>query len=166
MRSAWDRAELAALLAAREPGFHLPWRGAERLHSGRAEGILRGGCLSLLAALVGTPFAVRFRGAIAVFEDIAVKPYQIERMLTQLALSGLLEGVKGIVFGEMPGCVQHPDQGYTLSELLARLTEPLAVPVAFGFATGHTGGSCRTLPLEVRARMDEDGLTLLEAPVA
>ena len=164
--SRWDAEETLGLLRAREPGFHLPWRNAESLHPGRAEGVLRGGCLSILAALAGTPFAVSFRDAIAVLEDISVKPYQIERMLTQLALAGLLDGVRGIVFGRMPGCVQHPDQGYTTAELLARLSERFEVPVVFGFATGHTDDDpCRTIPFEVRARMDEDGLTLLEGAV-
>ncbi len=164
--SRWDAEETLGLLRAREPGFHLPWRNAESLHPGRAEGLLRGGCLSILAALAGTPFAVSFRDAIAVLEDISVKPYQIERMLTQLALAGLLDGVRGIVFGRMPGCVQHPDQGYTTAELLARLSERFEVPVVFGFATGHTDDDpCRTVPFEVRARMDEDGLTLLEGAV-
>ncbi len=164
---AWDAPECVRLLAAREPGVCLPWRGAEMLHPGRAEGVVRGGCLSLVAALAGTPFAPRFAGAIALFEDIAVKPYQLERMLAQLALADLLEGVRGIVFGQMPGCAQHPDQGYTLEGLLTRLTAPLGVPVAFGFATGHTdGAACRTLPLETRVRMDEAGLTLLEGAVS
>ena len=165
--SRWDAEEALGLLAAREPGFRLPWRNAESLRPGRAEGVLRGGCLSMLAALAGTPFAVSFRDAIAVLEDIAVKPYQIERMLTQLSLAGLLDGVRGIVFGQMPGCTQHPDQGYTTAELLARLSERFGVPVVFGFATGHTGEDrCRTVPFGVRARMDEDGLTLLEGAVA
>ncbi len=165
--SRWDSEETLGLLRAREPGFHLPWRGAESLHPGRAEGVLRGGCLSMLAALAGTRFATSFRGAIAVIEDISVKPYQIERMLTQLSFAGLLDGVRGIVFGQMPGCTQHPDQGYTTAQLLARLSEPFGVPTVFGFATGHTDGDpCRTVPFEVRARMDADGLTLLEGAVA
>ena len=164
--SRWNAEETLGLLRARGPGFELPWRDAESLHPGRAEGVLRGGCLSILAALAGTPFATSFRGAIAVLEDISVKPYQIERMLTQLALAGLLDGVRGIIFGRMPGCTQHPDQGYTTAELLARLSERFEVPAVFGFATGHTADDpCRTVPLEVRARMDEDGLTLLEGAV-
>ncbi len=165
--SRWDPEETLGLLQATEPGFHLPWRGAQILHPGRAEGVLRGGCLSMVAALAGTGFQTSFRDAIAVLEDISVKPYQIERMLTQLSLAGLLDGVRGIVFGRMPDCVQHPDQGYTTAELLARLSERFGVPTVFGFATGHTDGvPCRTVPFEVRARMDEDGLTLLEGAVA
>ena len=170
---AFDAGELLGALAADEPGFRLPWRGARFLHPGAAEGVLAGGCLSLVAALAGTRFEVRFDGAVALFEDIAVKPYQLERMLRQLDLAGALRGVRGIVFGQMPGCVQHPDQGYELPDLLRRLTERFEAPVVFGFAAGHTDGAaddpearrCRTVPLGVPARLDEEGLTLLEAAV-
>ena len=164
--AAWAAAETLAVLSAAEPGLTLPWNEAETLHPGKAEGVLRGGCLSLVAALVGTPFALSFSGALAVIEDIGVKPYQIERMFLQLRLSGALRGVRGIIFGRMPGCFQHPDQGYTIQQLLARLTEPLGVPAAYGFATGHAPDRpARTVPFETRARMDEDGLTLLEGAV-
>lgn len=164
--AAWDADETLAVLGSDEAGLTLPWRGASVLHPGSAEGVLRGGCLSLVAALAGTPFALSFRGALAVLEDIGTKPYQVDRMLTQLRLSGALDGVRGIVFGQMPGCVQHPDQGYTTAELLARLSEPFGVPTVFGFATGHTPGvPARTVPFEVRARMNADGLTLLEPAV-
>ena len=164
---AWAVEETLALLSAREPGFRLPWGGAEPLWPGVAEGVLRGGCLSLVASLVGTPWATGFRGAIAVLEDIGTKPFQIERMLMQLRLAGALDGVRGFVFGEMPGCVQHPAQGYTMRDLLRRLTAPFGVPAVFRFATGHTepGSPCRTVPFELPARMDHEGLTLLEAPV-
>ncbi len=165
--AAWDAAEWVSLLSADAPGTRLPWRGAAPLHSGVAEGVLRGGCLSLVAALVGTPWEVGFQGAIAVLEDIGTKPFQIERMFTQLRYAGALDGVRGFVFGEMPGCVQHPDQGYTTADLLRRLTKDLGVPAVFRYATGHTepGSPCRTIPFEVAARMDGNGLTLLEAPV-
>ncbi len=164
---AWDSGELLGLLSATSPGFRLAWRAAEPLHGGSAEGALRGGCLSLVAALVGGPCELRFEGAIAVLEDIGVKPYQIERMFTQLRQAGAFRGVRGFVFGEMPGCVQHPDQGYTTADLLRRLTAPFGVPAVMGFATGHTtpGSACRTLPFGVGARMDDSGVTLLEAPV-
>lgn len=165
--AAWDAAEFRSVLSAVAPGKRLPWRGAAPLHAGAAEGVLRGGCLSLVAALVGTPWALSFAGAIALLEDIGAKPYQIERMFTQLRHAGALDGVRGFVFGEMPGCVQHPDQGYTTADLLRRLTADFDVPAVHGYATGHTepGSPCRTVPLETRARMDAGGLTLLEAPV-
>jgi muramoyltetrapeptide carboxypeptidase len=87
-------------------------------------------------------------------------------MLTQLRLAGLLEGVRGLVFGEMPGCEQHPEQGYTLKEMLRDWTSDLRIPVLFGFPSGHTRSKALTLPLGARARLDDDGLTLLEGAVS
>ena len=167
---AFDGEELLGLLGATEPGFRLPWGNASFLHPGAAEGVLAGGCLSLLAALEGTDYAPRFAGSIAFFEDVSVKPYQLERMFWQFERSGAFAGIEGVVFGQMPGCVQHPDQGYALPDLLRRWTEHFQVPVVFGFAAGHVSPDgedrrCRALPLGVRARMDEDGLTLLEGVV-
>lgn len=166
----FDADEFLGVLGASEPGFRLPWRNASFLHEGAAEGVLAGGCLSLLAALAGTEFAPRFDGEIALLEDLAVKPYQLERMFWQLDRSGAFAGVRGILFGQMPDCVQHPDQGYELPDLLRRWTEPLGIPVVFGFAAGHVDSAgeerrCRTVPLGVRARMDRSGLTLLEGAV-
>lgn len=166
----FDADEFLGVLGASEPGFRLPWRNASFLHEGAAEGVLAGGCLSLLAALAGTEFAPRFDGEIALLEDLAVKPYQLERMFWQLDRSGAFAGVRGIVFGQMPDCVQHPDQGYELPDLLRRWTAPLGIPVVFGFAAGHVDSAgperrCRTLPLGVRARLDGSGLTLLEGVV-
>jgi muramoyltetrapeptide carboxypeptidase LdcA involved in peptidoglycan recycling len=66
----------------------------------------------------------------------------------------------------MPGCEQHPDQGYTLPEMLRDWTSYLKIPVLFGFPSGHTRSKGLTLPLGVRARLDAVGLTLLEGAVA
>jgi muramoyltetrapeptide carboxypeptidase len=137
----------------------------ERLHPGSAEGRLEGGCLSILVSLVGTPYLPSFGDAILFLEDTQTKPYQIDRMLTQLRLAGLLDGVRGIVFGEMPDCEQHPDQGYRLQDMLRDWTADLRVPVSFGFPSGHTRSLGVTLPLGVRARLDHDGLSILEGAV-
>jgi muramoyltetrapeptide carboxypeptidase len=155
---------LAAIGSERAPGL-IPADGVQRLHEGAAEGVLFGGCLSLIASLIGTPFLPSFEGSILFLEDIQVKPYQIDRMLTQLSLAGRLEGVRGLVFGQMPGCEQHPEQGYTLPQMLTDWTDHLNIPVLFGFPSGHTSSECRTLPLGVRARLDGDGLSVLEGAV-
>jgi muramoyltetrapeptide carboxypeptidase LdcA involved in peptidoglycan recycling len=65
----------------------------------------------------------------------------------------------------MANCEQHPDQGYTLQEMLRDWTAHLGVPVLFGFPSGHTTSDAMTLPLGVRARLDADGLHLLEGAV-
>ena len=75
---------------------------------GTAEGTLYGGCLSILVASLGTPYEIRTAGTILFIEDIAAKPYQIDRMLMQLKLGGKLADVRGIIFGEMLDCTQTP----------------------------------------------------------
>jgi muramoyltetrapeptide carboxypeptidase len=86
--------------------------GAKPLVAGeRPKGILYGGCLSILVAALGTPYDIQTAGTILFLEDIAAKPFQIDRMLMQLKLAGRLDGVRGIVFGEMLDCRQGPDSG-------------------------------------------------------
>ena len=80
--------------------------GVESLASGSAEGVLYGGCLSILVASLGTPYEIRTDGNHSFHRRRSGKPYQIDRMLMQLKLAGKLEGVRGIIFGEMLDCVQ------------------------------------------------------------
>ena len=164
-KSAYDADNLRALLGNAEPLGNLPAPGVRMLHSGSAEGVLLGGCLSLVTCLVGTPYLPSFAGAIVFLEDTAVKPYQIDRMLWQLRASGALEGVRALVFGEMPGCEQHPGQGYQLDDVLRDATAEIGVPVLSGFPSGHCVSPAKTIPFGVRAGVDREGLTLLEGAV-
>jgi muramoyltetrapeptide carboxypeptidase len=136
----------------------VPWDvpvGAEvsGLVDGEAEGILYGGCLSIIVASLGTPYQIKTAGTILFLEDVAEKAYQIDRMLMQLKLGGHLENVRGIVFGEMLGCAQGPSRGYTLQEVILRIVGDLGVPVAFGVRSGHVSSENITLPLGVQARL-------------
>src|SRR3972149_5376658 len=99
---------------------------------GKAEGILLGGCLSLLVASLHRPYEIHTTDAILFLEDAHAKPFQIDRMLMQLKLAGKLSGVRGLVFGEMLDCVQHPEQDYTLEEVVKRVVGDLGIPVAYG----------------------------------
>jgi muramoyltetrapeptide carboxypeptidase len=140
--------------------------GAKPLVTGEAEGILYGGCVSMLAASLGTPHEIRTAGTILFVEDVAAKPYQIDRMLMQLKLAGKLKDVRGIIFGEMVDCRQSPDQDYTLEEVVLRIVEDLRIPVAFGLRSGHVSRANITLPIGVRARLTVDDsveLRILEA---
>jgi muramoyltetrapeptide carboxypeptidase len=139
-----------------------PWdvalgRDARGLVDGEAEGTLYGGCLSLLAASLGTPYQTKTAGTILFLEDVATKPFQIDRMLMQLKLSGHLERVHGLVFGEMPDCVQTANQGYTLEEVVMRVVGGLEIPVAFGVRSGHATSRNVTLPFGVGARLTVKG---------
>jgi len=153
----------------------MPWdvpmaAGVTGLVDGEAEGVLYGGCLSLLVASLGTPYEIKTGGTILFLEDVAAKPYQIDRMLMQLKLAGLLDAVRGIVFGEMLDCVQTANQGYTLQDVVIRIVGDLGIPVAFGVKSGHVTSGNITLPFGVRAKLtvrgSEVALRILEAAVA
>lgn len=143
--------------------------GAKPLATGEAQGILYGGCLSILVAALGTPNDIRTEGTILFLEDIAAKPFQIDRMLMQLKLAGKLNEVRGIIFGEMLDCRQSPTQDYTLEEVVLRVVGDLRIPVAFGLRSGHVSRANVTLPFGVRAHLDvgrEVSLTILESAVS
>src|SRR5205823_5637320 len=123
------------------------------LAEGFGEGVLYGGCLSMLAASLGTPYEVRTEGTILFIEDIAAKPYQIDRMLMQLKLAGKFDQVRGIVFGEMLDCIQSKAQDYTLEEVIMRVVGDLEIPVAYGLRSGHVSRQNVTLPIGVRAQI-------------
>ena len=128
------------------------------LVQGSAEGILYGGCLSILVASLGTPYEIHTAGTILFLEDIAAKPFQIDRMLMQLKLAGKLAEVQGIIFGEMLDCRQNTetnkDQGYTLEDVVLRVVGDLGVPVAYGLRSGHVSRRNITLPFGVRAALN------------
>src|ERR1700704_949770 len=128
--------------------------GARTLVPGEAEGIVYGGCLSILVASLGTPYEIRTDGTILFLEDVAAKPFQIDRMLMQLKLAGKLSAVRGIVFGEMQDCRQSADQDYTLEEVVMRVVGDLGIPVAFGLRSGHVSRANITLPIGVQVRLE------------
>jgi muramoyltetrapeptide carboxypeptidase len=169
---AYDRASLwHALTGEGEPYTSGPG-DLGPLADGEAEGILRGGCLSMLAAAAGTPWAFRGRGdpTILFVEDVDEPPYRIDRMLRQLRASGGLSGVAGVVFGEMKGCAPGQGDGYSLEGVLLDALVGLEGPVALGLSSGHASRANVTLPFGVRARLDcasgEASFAVLEAPVA
>ncbi len=138
-------------------------RNVIALAEGEAEGTLYGGCLSILVASLGTSYEIKTDDTILFLEDLAAKPYQIDRMLMQLKFAGKLETVRGIVFGEMLECIQAPNQDYTLLEVITRILGDLGIPVAYGLKSGHVTANNITLPLGVRARLkSEKGHVTLE----
>ena len=136
--------------------------GVQALAQGSAEGVLYGGCLSMLVASLGTPYEIQTEGAMLFIEDVATKPYQVDRMLMQLKLAGKLTGVRGIIFGEMLECGQSPKPDYTLPEVVTRIVSDLQVPVAYGLRSGHVSRQNVTLPLgvSVALKVGDQGVIL------
>lgn len=162
-----DEAALDAFsrLAAGTVSRREPWgRPCERLRGGAADGMLTGGCLSVLTALLGTPFEPDFRGALLFLEDVAEPCYRLDRMLSQWIQSGRWKRIAGIVVS-----VMAPVRGETEDDLravFAQAGRDLSVPVWYGFPAGHAGPNW-PLPFGVPARIDARGrLFLLGSPVA
>jgi muramoyltetrapeptide carboxypeptidase len=144
--------------------------GVSGLVDGEAEGMLYGGCLSMLVASLGTPYEIRTEGSILFIEDVAAKPYQIDRMLMQLTLAEKFKDVRGLVFGEMVDCYQVQGQGFTLEEVVLRIVGELGIPTAFGLRSGHVSRKNVTLPIGVKAQLKVHGsqvsFKILEAATA
>lgn len=135
---------------------------------GRASGRLLGGNLTVLAALMGTPWLPEFSGAILFLEDVDEAPYRIDRMMTQLGQAGLLGKVAGVVFGQCTNCEPSGASygGFTVSEVLQQHLAPLGVPAFQGAAFGHVARQF-SLPVGARAEIDADAgsIRLLEPAV-
>jgi muramoyltetrapeptide carboxypeptidase len=137
-----------------------PAPDARTLRPGAAEGVLEGGNLALLAALVGTPYMPVLRGAILLLEDVHEAVYRVDRMLRQLLLAGALDGCRGIVFGQCTDCPEESDDGARrLDDVLAEVAETLRVPCLAGVPVGHVDEQW-TVPLGAPAALDADARRL------
>ena len=139
------------------------------LRDGEAEGVLLGGNLSLVAALLGTPYLPDLDGAILFVEDVGEPPYRIDGLLARLRLAGVLERLGGLVFGLFTGAAPPPDRpSQSVDEVLAHYAAFVDGPVARDLVYGHVARKA-TVPVGVQARLTVTGraarLTVLE-PVA
>lgn len=130
------------------------------IRSGKASGQLIGGNLSLIAATMGTEFEIDTRGKILFIEDVDEQPYSVDRMLTQLRLSGRLDSAAGIIFGECADCRPRDYKPsfaspYSLGEVVDNILGSLKIPVLYGLTIGHTEDQL-TLPVGVKATLDAD----------
>jgi muramoyltetrapeptide carboxypeptidase len=156
---------LRRLLAGEMGSFELPARAA--LKAGVAEGEVVGGCLSMVAATLGTPYAPPFDGAILFLEDTGEKAYRIDRMLVQLGQAGVLGQVAAVVFGALRAPDGSEAEHRLIGECIAEQAARLDCPVLSGIEAGH-GSANFTIPFGVRARVDTAARTLgfLEPAVA
>jgi muramoyltetrapeptide carboxypeptidase len=162
----FDAASWESALQGTE-NWTIPSSGIEVLRPGKAAGRLYGGCLSMLAASLGTPFEIQTNDTILFIEDIGEKPFRIDRMLVQLRLAGKLDKVRGFVFGEMLDCAPPKGETYTLQQVIMRVLADYDVPVVYGLKSGHVISGNVMLPIGVQAELKAEGanvnLRILEA---
>ncbi len=140
----------------------------ESLAAGSGEGILLGGCLTLVETTLGTPWELDTRGAILILEDRGMKPWQVDRALMHLKQAGKFLGIRGIILGDFPEC-EGPEGSETVRDVARRILGRLGVPTVWGAPIGHTSRPMLTIPLGVRAELSSAGagsLRIAEAACA
>ena len=125
-------------------------------------GTLYGGCLSIIVALLGTPWEPQTEGKLLFIEDTGAKPHQIDRMIWQLRHAGKLKGVPAIIFGEMLNCEAPGADPEFLEEAILSSLDGLDIPIAFGLSSGHVTGPNITLTFGVQAELHTTGEPRLE----
>ena len=142
--------------------------GLRVLQPGRARSVIYGGCLSILAFALGTRFAPQTEGKLLFLEDVAAKPYQVDRMLRQMLLAGKFDGVTGLIFGEMLECGFPGTRPDLLDQVILRVFDWFDGPIAIGLRSGHVSRGNVTLPLGIEAELileDKPVLRYLEPAV-
>jgi muramoyltetrapeptide carboxypeptidase len=147
----YDRDTFIRCLCRAEPAGDIVHPDVETIVPGEATGMLLGGTLTQLTASLGTPYAFDPPDRFVLFlDEVGERPFRIDRMLTQLRLSGILARASAVVFGELPSCDEQDGQP-TARSMIAAVMEGFRGPVLFGLPSGHTSGATLTLPFGVRA---------------
>ena len=134
----------------------------ESLSEGEAEGVVLGGCLTMLQTSLGTPWEIDSEGAILLLEDTHMKPYQVDRALMHLKQAGKFANLRGIILGEFPACDPSLPSSPTVRAVCKHILAPLGVPVIYGAPIGHAERAMLTIPLGIRARLRAAGEGTLE----
>jgi len=131
------------------------------IRSGKTKGRLLGGNLTVLSTLMGTPWLPDFDGAILFLEDVGEAEYRIDRMMNQLALSGTLGKLAGVIFGQCARCTSNvPDYaGFTVPQILDQYLGPLGIPAFLGANIGHVANQL-SVPIGAPVEMDADAGTI------
>jgi muramoyltetrapeptide carboxypeptidase len=154
----YDRRSLLAAVTGREAMGELTAPNVEALRRGTAGGVLLGGTLTQLLASLSTPFAFDPPDGYVLFlDEVGERPYRLDRMVTQLAQTGLLARASAVVIGELPRC-DEPSGTPTGRSVMTQLFADFPGPVLIGFPSGHTSGPAITLPFGVMCRVLADHL--------
>jgi len=157
----YDQKSLLDALQRKEDGYSVTLQG-ETLATGEATGRILGGCMTLVETTLGTPWELDTRDAILLLEDRGMKPWQVDRALMHLRQAGKIEGLRGILLGDFPGCEAPVAGSPTVRDVCARVLEPLGVPIVFGSPVGHTERAMLTIPLGIMGRLKAEGEGVLE----
>ena len=142
---------LEDILKGKIPSYKVAPNASNR--GGKAKGALVGGNLSVFMGMRATAFDVQFKGSILFIEDVGEKPYQIDRMMQNLRISGALSQISGLIVGQFSDTEEDPDMNATIYEIIAEAVKAYDFPVCFNFSAGHVDDN---FPLLMGATVDLD----------
>ena len=154
-----SKRQFSEILFGNRTGKRLIAKRARVFKPGVAEGIVIGGCITLLCRSLGTPWEVKTRNKILLLEDVNEPLYKIDGMLCHLKQAGKFKGVRGIVFGEMLNCQPSEKACGSFKEILRDVFANSSFPILTNFPSGH-GREMLTLPMGVEARLDTESKSL------
>lgn len=130
------------------------------LTGGKAKGVLVGGNMSVLTAMLGSNYLPSWKGKILFLEETAEEPYRLDRMITHLKIAGVLDQLAGFVWGKCVKCeAEEPEKAFTFMQILDQQIKPLNIPAFYGAMIGHIENKY-TLPIGVEVEMDADKGTI------
>ena len=131
------------------------------INGGIADGIIIGGNLSLIVDTIGTPYEINTMDKILFIEEIGEQPYNIDRMLNQLRLSGKLQEAKGIILGDFNNCeTENPEENLILEQVINDQIKSIGKPTIYNLQAGHCNPML-TLPFGVKVRLNADKKELI-----
>ncbi|AFY31670.1 LD-carboxypeptidase [Calothrix sp. PCC 7507] len=138
----------------------------ELIAPGKARGKLVGGNLSVLSAMVGSPYLPSWNKSILFVEEISEDVYRVDRMLTQLKNAGILNQIAGFIFGQCTNCASGDEPNFTLMQVLQEHIIPLGIPAWYGSMIGHIKDKF-TVPVgaEVEINANAGTIQMLDAAV-
>lgn len=140
--------------------FDFSSTSTKTLLPGSVQGIMLGGCLSMVAGLLGTPYCPDYTDKILFIEDVGEKPYKIDRYLAQLKQAGILDRISGLILGDFLDC--QPEAGevsFDLKQIFDQYFANAGYPVIYNFPYGH-GDVKFTMPVGVATQLDTKNFTL------
>jgi len=140
--------------------YNIPGEPNNRI--GKVRGILIGGNLSVLIGLRGSKFDLKYQNAILFIEDVGEKPYQIDRLIQNLRLSGILGQLSGLIVGQFSECGEDPSMMQTMQEVILAAVNEYDYPVCFNFPAGHVDYNLPIiLGAEVSLNVSRNGVELI-----
>ena len=151
---------LKNILFGKLPVYNIPGELANRI--GKVRGKLIGGNLSVLIGLRGSSYDLNYGNAILFIEDVGEKPYQIDRLIQNLRLSGILGQLSGLIVGQFSECGEDPSMMQTMQEVILAAVNEYDYPVCFNFPAGHVDYNLPIiLGAEVSLNVSRNGVELI-----